>query len=101
MVLLKVSVSPKRGFRYDFEVSARWAPESLPEEALHWAWFTDIDVFLRSFSTMSHIVKGRQKTYPRIFFYLHSSLLFSFVHAENGHRGDRFCCNYLVSVMLS
>jgi len=68
MVLLKVSVSPKRGFRYDFEVSARWAPESLPEEALHWAWFTDIDVFLRSFSTMSHIVKGRQKTYPRIFF---------------------------------
>jgi hypothetical protein len=46
MVLLKVSVSPKRGFRYDFEVSARWAPESLPEEALHWAWFTDIDVFL-------------------------------------------------------
>ena len=67
MVLLKVSVSPKRGFRYDFEVSAKWAPESLPEEALHWAWFTDIDVFLRSFSTMSHIVKGRQKTYERIF----------------------------------
>ena len=67
MVLLKVSVSPKRGFRYDFEVSAKWAPESLPEEGLHWAWVIDINVLLRSFSCMSHIVKGRQKTYERIF----------------------------------
>jgi hypothetical protein len=67
VVLLELSVSPKRGFRHDCEVSAKWAPESLPEEGLHWAWVIDINVLLRSFSCMSHIVKGRQKIYERIF----------------------------------
>jgi hypothetical protein len=35
------------------------------------------------------------------FFYLRSSLLFSFVHAENGHRGDQSYYNYLASVVRS
>lgn len=58
VVLFEVSVSLKRGFRHDFGVSAKWAPKSLPEEALHWASITGINVLLRSFSCMSHIFKG-------------------------------------------
>ena len=73
VVLLELSVSPKRGFRHDFEVSAKWAPESLPVEGLHWAWVTVINVLLRCFSCMSHIVKGLLLTTSNVPFRIYTT----------------------------